>query len=170
MLNRYSTRPAFIALLAFFTLASCAGNNDVSAIRHLIEKCASLAEEHDFSGIMKLAKDDFSAMPGELDRRGTKGILWRAFRYYGSFKVIHPQPNVTLEPDGAGASATVPFLIVGKEHSFPKLREFYKDPQRWIEEAGESADLYRLKLKLIKKDGDWLVKRALLEKFRGLGW
>ena len=168
MLNQYSAWLTFIGLLAFFSLASCVGNDDVSEIQHLIEKGASLAEEHDFSGIMNLVIDDFLAMPGELDRNVTKGILWRAFRYYGSFKVMHPQANVILKPDGAGASASVPFLIVSKEHSFPKLREFYKDPQRWIEEAGESADLYRLKLTLIKKDSDWLVKRALLEKFKGL--
>ena len=43
-------------------------------------------------------------------------------------------------------------------------------PRGWLEEVGETADLYRLKLELLKNNGDWLVRSALLEPFRGVGF
>jgi len=36
--------------------------------------------------------------------------------------------------------------------------------------VGESGDLYRFKLKMVKVKGNWLVKRAYLEKFTGMGF
>ena len=93
-----------------------------------------------------------------------------AFRHYKEFKVIYPKPSVELEPSGLAAFAKIYFMIVKKDLSFPKLKEFYKDPQGWLEEAGENADLYRLKLELLKKNRDWLVTRAHLELFTGSGF
>jgi hypothetical protein len=129
-----------------------------------------LAENHDIRGILELASEDLRALPGELDRREVKGVLWRAFRYYGALKVIHPRPAAEVTKQGDHASAQFPFLIVKKEHSFPRLEELYNDPQGWLEEVGENADLYRLKLHLIKKEGDWLVNEVHLERFTGLGF
>jgi hypothetical protein len=50
------------------------------------------------------------------------------------------------------------------------MKELYEDPQKWLEEVGENADLYRLKLELIKLDGRWVAKRALLERFTGVSF
>jgi hypothetical protein len=61
-------------------------------------------------------------------------------------------------------------MIVKKDQSFPDLDELYEDPQGWLEEIGKNADLYRLEIEFLKKDGDWLVKRAHLESFRGFGF
>jgi len=36
--------------------------------------------------------------------------------------------------------------------------------------VGETADLYRLKLELLKNNEDWLVRSVLLEPFRGVGF
>ena len=83
---------------------------------------------------------------------------------------MYPEPSVDLEESGREASAKVYFMIVKKERSIPKLKDLYKDPRGWLEEVGETADLYRLKLELLKKNGDWLVKSALLEPFRGVGF
>ena len=79
-------------------------------------------------------------------------------------------PSVELESNGLTASATIYFMIVKKDVSFPKLTELYKDPQGWLEEAGENVDLYRLTLELLKKNRDWVVTRAHCEFFRGLGF
>jgi len=59
---------------------------------------------------------------------------------------------------------------VKKERSLPKLEALYNDPQGWLDEVGENADLYRLKLDLIKNGGDWLVNEVHLERFTGLGF
>jgi len=119
---------------------------------------------------MKLTSEDFLAMPGQHDDHGVKRILWMTFRHYQEFKVIYPMPSVELESSGLTASATIYFMIVKKDVSFPKLTELYKDPQGWLEEAGENVDLYRLTLELLKKNRDWFVRRAHLEFFRGLGF
>jgi hypothetical protein len=175
-MNRYSNWFGFLLkltplwLIPLFLLASCAEKDEAEEIRQLIREGAKFAEEHDARALMKLTTEDFFAQPGQHDHREVRQILWMAFRHYREFRVMYPEPSVDLEANGADASATVYFLIVRKKQSIPELDDFHKNPRRWLEEVGENADLYRLKLKLLKKDGDWLVRRALLEPFRGLGF
>jgi hypothetical protein len=157
-------------LLVLGCILSCSSGDETAEIRELIKRGATLGEEHDISGLINLTSDDFVALPGNLDRRETRRILWLAFRHYGSFKVLYPLPSVDLKPDRRNASAVFPFLILRKDASFPKLKELYEDPQKWLEEVGENADLYRLKLQLIKRDGRWMSRQALLERFTGVSF
>ena len=157
-------------LLILGCMLSCSSGDEATAIRELIKEGATLGEEHDIGGLINLTSDDFVALPGNLDRRETRRILWLAFRHYGSFKVLYPLPSVDFDPDRRSASAGFPFLILRKDASFPKLKELYEDPQKWLEEAGENADLYRLKLELIKLDGRWVARQALLERFTGVSF
>jgi hypothetical protein len=157
-----------VLLLLFMTgLESCSSKDEETAIRELVEKGATLGEEQDIKGLMNLTTEDFLALPGDLGRQETRRILFVAFRHYQDFKILYPRPNVELKPDKRSASAVFPFLIVKKETTFPKLKELYEDPQRWLETVGENADLYRLKLEWIKQNGDWLVRQARLERFTG---
>jgi hypothetical protein len=156
--------------VAVLCMASCAEKDDVRAIRTLIKEGAVLAEKHDIGGILALASEDLQALPGELDRQQVRGVLWRAFKYYGALKVIYPRPAVDVEKDNDHALARFPFLIVKREHSLPRLEALYNDPQGWLDEVGENADLYRLKLDLIKKRGGWIVREVHLERFTGLGF
>jgi hypothetical protein len=48
--------------------------------------------------------------------------------------------------------------------------KLWKNPEKWLKELGEKADLYQLKLEWLKKNGNWLVKEARLAPFRGLGF
>ena len=150
-----------------FLLFGCGKGDDVQAIRELVDKGAGLGEKHDIGGLMKLAAEDFLALPGEVDRRSAKAILWRAFQYYGAFKILYPLPKVAVEPDGKKASASLPFLIVREEVSFPKLKDLAEDPKRWLEEVGENADLYSLDMDLIKDEGEWFVRGVVLKRFTG---
>jgi hypothetical protein len=163
-------RRAVLFGVAVLCIFSCGERDDVRAIRTLIKEGAVLAEKHDIGGILALASEDLQALPGELDRQQVKGVLWRAFKYYGALKVIYPRPAVDVEKDSGHALARFPFLIVKREHSFPRLEALYNDPQGWLDEVGENADLYRLKLDLIKNGRDWLVKEVRLERFTGLGF
>jgi hypothetical protein len=168
--NKKLLRRVFLFGVAVLCMASCAERDDVRALRTLIKQGAMLAEKHDIGGILELASEDFQALPGALDRRQVRGVLWRAFKYYGALKVIYPRPAVDVEKDSDHALARFPFLIVKKEHSLPKLEALYNDPQGWLDEVGENADLYRLKLDLIKNGGGWLVNEVHLERFTGLGF
>ena len=156
------------ALTACAATLSCSKLEDDEAIRALIKKGASLAEEHNITGILELASQDFLAMPGELDRIGIKRVLWRTFKYYGPLKVLYPRPSVEIKGDANSALAKLPFLIVRKEHKFLGLEDLRDDPLAWLEKIGENADLYRIILHFRKQDGDWLVYRALLERFTGI--
>jgi hypothetical protein len=149
---------------------SCSEQDDVEAIRALVNKGASLAEEHDIAGILELASQDLQAMPGDLDRRGVKAVLWRAFKYYGALKVLHPRPDVEMKENMNQASAQLPFLIVKREQTYLDLEKLRDDPLAWLEEVGENADLYRLRLQLTNHEGEWLVNRVVLERFTGLGF
>jgi hypothetical protein len=166
------TRPWGLLIIGAIILASafCSPKDDERALRGLVEKAARFAELHDIGGIMDLATEDFQAQPGNLDRRGAKSTLFMTFKHYGELKVFYPQPSIDLESGEDGASVSVPFLIVKRGQSLPELKELYNDPKGWVEKAGESADLYRFKLEMTKVDGNWLVKRAYLEKFTGMGF
>ena len=163
-------RLAVLGAIILFISLSCSKENEAERIRSLIKKGAELAEKHDLSGLMKFTSEDFVAQPGKHGSREVKRILWFAFNHYGNFRIMYPEPSVDLGPQGLDASARVYFLIVRREQSAPRVEDLYKDPKGWIEKVGESADLYRLSLDLLKRDGDWLVKGALLEPFRGTGF
>jgi len=160
-------RFVILLLLLMAGLPSCSSSDEETAIRELVKKGATLGEKQDIKGLMDLTTEDFLALPGDLGRQETRRILFAAFRYYQDFKILYPRPSVELKPDKRSASAVFPFLIVKKETTLPKLKELYEDPQRWLETVGENADLYRLKLECLKQNGDWLVKRARLERFTG---
>ena len=156
--------------LLILLLASCAASEPEDSIRQVIRRGADLAERHDLGGLLGLTTKNFMAMPGSRDRDETKGILWMAFRYYEKFRIIYPEPEVDLEEKGRTASARVYFLMVRERRTFPRLEALYKDPQGWLKEVGEKADLYRLDLDWFNEDGDWLVAKAHLEPFRGTGF
>jgi hypothetical protein len=159
-----------VGLVLFCSLAvSCSKEDDVSLILYLIQEGAKLAEGHHVQELMDLTTEDFQATPGPLDGRETSKILWWAFRHYGDFKILYPEPAIDLGPKD-DASARVYFMIVKTELTYPKLDKLYKEPKAWLEEVGENADLYRLTLEFVRKNSDWTVKSALLEPFKGLGF
>ncbi len=61
-------------------------------------------------------------------------------------------------------------MIVKKELSYPGLEALYADPKAWLAQAGENADLYRLRLEFRKTNGEWIVSSTRLDPFRGLGF
>ncbi len=162
------TKQWVLLIAGALVLAFCSPKDDERALRELVEKAARFAEQHDIGGLMDLTTEDFHALPGDLDRRGTKRILFMAFRHYGELKVVYPQPDVDLSPGEEGASVSVPFLMIKKGESLPQVKELYNDPRRWIEKVGETADLYHLKLKVLKVDDEWLVRRIYLARFAGM--
>jgi hypothetical protein len=161
---------AALGVVCLIWLASCREKDEAEEIHRLIQKGAKLAEAHNVGGLMELTSEGFSAMPGNRDSAEVRGILFMAFRHYRDFRILYPKPGVDVEEGGEAASATVTFLIVRKEGSYPELKDLYEDPGGWLEAVGENADLYRLELELIKKEGDWLTRKATLEPFKGYGF
>jgi hypothetical protein len=137
-------------------------NDAVQQIRRRIQLGAQRAEGHNIGGIMALADDAFVAQPGSRSSAECKRLLWLAFKRYGEFRVLYPQPKVTLSKEKDRATAKVPFLIVKKDQSLPDLKSLYEDPQGWLEKMGDRGDLYQLSLEFAKRGSDWLVVRAHL--------
>jgi hypothetical protein len=158
---------AVLGIILLLLSPSCTKEDETEKIRSLIKEGVELAEKHDISGLIAFTTEDFIAQPGKHGSREVRRILWFAFNHYGSFRIMYPEPSVDLGPEGREGSARVYFVIVKKDQSVPKVQDLYKDPKGWIEQVGESADLYRLSLDVVKEHGDWLVKGALLEPFRG---
>ncbi len=151
-------------------MIACAPQDDEKALQALVEQAAKLAEAHDIKGILELTTPDFQAQPHGIDRQAAKGILLMVFRHYGALSVVHPRASVDLQPQDGEPTVTVPFLIVKKKQTIPGLKELYDDPERWLEKVSENADLYQFRLKVVKKDGQWLVKTAVLERYTGTGF
>jgi len=163
-------RQALLWAILFGVVASCSPKDEVAAIREVIKKGAEMAEDHDVGGVMELTTEDVVAMPGKHNRPGIKRIIWLAFKHYANFKILYPQPTVNLTSDENSASSRVYLLIVKKNRHLPELKELYTEPRRWLEEVGANADLYQLDLQMLKQNGDWLVKQANLEGFKGFGF
>jgi len=165
-----STMVMFLIVGLGVFLSACGSKDDTEAIHELIQKGTNLAEEKQLGDLMDLTRPDFVAHPGNRNPESTKRLLFAALMHYGKFKIHYPRPQVELMDGGNSASATVHFLIVRQDQSIPGLKELVDDPRKWIETAGEKADLYQLKLALKKDGGDWLVKEASLEGFKGTGF
>ena len=164
------TQISILLTILFLFLISCSEKDDAAAIRALIKKGAELAEDHDVSGILELTTDDVVALPGRHDRREIKRIIWAAFMHYGKLKVLYPKPSVDLAETENSASCRIYLLIVKKEQALPDLKALYDDPKSWLEQVGERADLYQMNLQLLKKERTWLVQKAQVESFRGMGF
>jgi hypothetical protein len=156
----------WMALSILLTLISCSAKDDAGAIRKLIENSAAVAEKHQISELMQLTTEDFNASPGNHDKRTVRGILFGYFKRYGQFAIHYPRPSVDVT-DGSRASAMIYFMILSKERTLPGLKELYDDPLQWIEQVGEKAELYQLRLDLVKKNADWRVRQAHIERFKG---
>jgi hypothetical protein len=170
MLKRLLTGTKALLIILLLFSPACSREDDVVKIQALIKKGAALAEKHDIQGLLALTSGNFQAFPRPHDRQETKRILSMAFRHYGLFRVLYPQPGIDLDPAKQSALGTVYFMIVKKELSYPGLEELYTDPTAWLAKAGENADLYRLKLEFKKTNGGWIVTGARLDPFRGLGF
>ena len=168
------TGDIFRSTLAVMLLAvawvGCGEKDQAQAVRALIEKGAGMAERHEIGNLMDLAAKAFTANPGNHSVAEVRGILFAAFRHYGDFDIRYPRPSVTLEEGAGGASAVIHFMIVRRDYDIPGLKELYDDPQRWLKLAGEKADLYQLKLDLTNDSGQWRVRQATLEGFKGWGF
>jgi len=161
---------ALLILIFACSLSSCSKKNDIALILSLVEKAEALAEEHDTGKLMELTSKTFTAQDGKLKRRQVRKFLWLTFRRYGKFDLLFPEPAVEISDKEQSAAVVVHFLIVKKEQPLPDLEKLYKDPERWLEEVGELADLYRLNLQFLKKGDKWLVTSAKIEPYRGFGF
>ncbi len=171
-MNRRSKGTVFTLIGGiFFLLASaCSQEDDVAVIRSMIQKGAALAEAHDISSLMEMAREDIVAQPGAHNRLEIKRILWLALRHYGQIKVLYPKPSVELSAEEDRASSKMFLLIVKKDRVIPELKDLYDDPQEWLEKVGDNADLFQLKLEWLKTDTRWQVRKARIDAFKGMGF
>lgn len=164
------TRLVLAAVWLAAAITGCGDKDDAEAVRTTIQKGAKMAEAHDIGDLMDLTVKGFTANPGNHSAAEVRTILFGAFRHYGEFDIRYPRPGVTVAENRSSASAVVHFMIVRQDYEIPGLKELYDDPQRWLELASEKADLYQLKLELVKADSRWRVRQATLEGFKGWGF
>jgi hypothetical protein len=161
----------FLPLLLGLSCGLCGEEtSDEEQIRKIIGKAVMLAEKKDIGGIMKMASEDFVAMPNQMGRRETKGMLFYVFQRYRDLSILYPRPGVSVEPGASTGSASVVFLLLRGNDVRPELEGLPDDLEKWIEKVGDYTRLYRLKINFVKAGGDWLVQRAHLERFQGLGF
>lgn len=151
-------------------ISACSEKEDTDVIRELIQKSAEMAEAKRVGDLMQQTGEDFVALPGQRGADEVRGILFSAFTHYGRFKIHYPKPGVEIHPDGNTASAIIYFVILRQDQPLPGLKELYENPRQWLAAAGEKADLYQLKIKLVKKKSAWVVMEAHLEGFKGLSF
>jgi hypothetical protein len=150
-------------------MTGCGRKDDTRLIRELIDTSAHLAEAHRLGDLMEGATTDFLALPGNYNRSTTRGVLYRAFKFYGNFKIHFPQPTIRVDNHSGTAKATIHFILVRQDVDLPDLKDLVDSPQLWLKAARQKADLYQLKLDLIKSDKHWLVEKAHIQGSKGVG-
>ena len=155
-------------VLVILIQCGCTKKDDIQVINEMIDQGAHFAEMHQIGDLMDMTSDDFKAQKGAHNAKSVRPILFAAFKHYGKFNILFPEPTVDI--DHNRATAVIYFMIISQDRKIPGLKDLYNDPIRWIEVAGEKADLYQLKLNLSKKGRKWLVAIANLEGFKGLGF
>jgi len=146
---------------------ACQRGDETDRVRAVIAEGSARAEGRDLEGLLSLATEGLRADPGQRNRDEVREILAAAFYHYRRFRILHPQAAVELSDDGSSARASLPFLIVREERSYPGLEELSRDPKGWLERVGENADLYHLSLELAKGESGWRVAAARLNSYRG---
>ncbi|HSH68397.1 MAG TPA: hypothetical protein VK997_00670 [Deferrisomatales bacterium] len=159
-LHRWGVAAACATLLLF--LAACSRQDETARIREWVRDGAVLAEAHDLGGLLARTTEGFRAEPGARDRDGVGEVLAAAFYHYRRFRLLYPYPAVEITADGLGAAVAVPFLLVRRDVELPDLQELQDDPQGWLAQVGDRADLYHLELQLEKREGRWLATSAHL--------
>jgi hypothetical protein len=153
---------AAVALVLLCTTAGCSRDDEVTRVRRFVQDGIQRAEKHDLAGLLALTSEGFRAEPGSRGRGAVREILGAAFYHYGRFRILYPEPAVEVAEDGRAATVTMPFLVVKRDGSWPGLESLYRDPQRWLDEVGENADLYRVIVRLAKMEEGWLAEWARL--------
>jgi hypothetical protein len=148
----------------------CSTGTDEDAIRALIDRATDLIERHQVGDLMELTTEGFTAQPRNKNRRETKRYLFLALQRYGNFTLLSPRAGVEIEPDGSTASATVYYLMVKGKKALPDLDGLVDQPDEWLREVGDVANLFRIQLYLVKVDGDWLIASAHYQRFKGTGF
>ena len=159
-----------LIFMSLFILAGCSDQDEAQAVAELVENGARHAEAHRIGDLLDLATTDFTATPGHYNRGATRGILYRAFQYYGNFTIHYPRPAIRIEDPADGSLVTMYFVLVKQDANIPGLEDLADDPRKWLDTVGEKADLYQLKLDLVKKDKKWRVRQAHIEGFKGTGF
>ena len=132
-----------IAVVLLFTF-SCSQKDPSEAIRKFIDEGAELAEQHKLPDLMKLTTEDFTAQSGQQDKNSVRGILFAAFKHYGTFNILYPTPSIDIPDTGNTAEVSIYVTIVSQDKQIPGLRDLYNDPEKWLEKASEKDDLYNL--------------------------
>ncbi|MBW1809740.1 MAG: nuclear transport factor 2 family protein [Deltaproteobacteria bacterium] len=161
-----------ISVFALLTLASilncgscCSSGSDEDAIRNLIDLASRLAEKHDISSILDLATQDFRVKPRGKTRQEIKRLMFWAFNRYGRFSLLSQLASVEVNDQDKTA---VYYLLVRRGKAMPEVEHLVDDPEEWLIKVQGLANLFRVRLDLIKTGGDWKFQRAQVERFKGL--
>jgi ketosteroid isomerase-like protein len=144
--------------------------SDEEQIRKIIDQAVELAEKKDIGGLMEMTSEDFLAMPRKMGRRETQGMLFYVFRRYPDLSILYPRPRVSVEPGDPTGTASVVFLLLRGADTRPDLEGLGDNLEKWVKKVGDYTRLYRLKITFVKENDEWLVQRAHLERFKGLGF
>jgi len=166
MRQRHFATAVMITVLSMGAQAcsGCEEKDDRKAILKIIQEAAELAQEHKTNDLMDLTTSYFTARGS--DRQEVSGILIYAWNRYGQFRILYPEPDITVAPDAMTAKAKVPFIVLREGGPIPDLGGLASDPAGWLDEASKSADPYNLELWFAKTDDGWKVEKAELDGVR----
>jgi ketosteroid isomerase-like protein len=135
----------FIFCLALF-LISCAAKTDEELIIELMGDVGEFAEKKDIESIMMMLADDYTDFQ-KRDKSRTRDMIKQYFDQYRGI-VIHVLSTQIDEMNPPEASIRTDIAMSsGVAKVLRKAIRF-------------STDNYRLKLRLIKRDGRWLITYA----------
>ena len=133
-------------LLVGFFFSYCRQKTSEDQIKELIKKIGTYVEQKDTDRIMRYVASDYSDFKSQ-DKRETKAMLNQYFSQYKGIVINFLSTRVKMiEPSKAEVQTEIA-LSSGAAKIFRKLVKI-------------STDNYRLRMKLIKKNNNWLIQYA----------
>lgn len=150
---------AAIFLLAAFGSFGCESQEE-QEINAAVQEGIETFEQGNLSKLAKLTTRDFVAYPGKLNRKSLMRKLYLAMRNSREIKVLHPTPEIEVDPGEESALVDLPLIVVTSEDADKELADFSDDQLKWMDKAEQLAEVQHLELSMIKQGDRWLVRTA----------
>ena len=135
-----------LILLPLVLMTACAQKTDEDLIRELMKEVGEHVEKKDLRGLLDLLEEDYSDFHGR-NKSQTEAMVQSYFNQFRGIVIyiLHTRIDEIKAQEAAIQSDVA--LSSGAARAFRKLIRV-------------STDNYRFKIKLIKKEGCWLIRYA----------
>jgi hypothetical protein len=152
-------------LIVFLSIAGlgvfgCETQEQEEEVNNVVSEGIKAFEQGDLAKLLKFTTRDFVAYPGKLDRKTIARRLYPTFRNQKNVSVLHPDPDIEIDPNEESALVDMPLIVVDRSDLGKQLDDLDNDLKKWISRSEQFAEVQHLELSMVKQGDRWLVRTA----------